>query len=932
VKKDQVYAVVDIESTGGSIGKGERMIQFACVLVSNGQIIERFDTYVNPLKQVPQRIQELTGIQPKQLKSAPLFEDLAEFIYDLLEDTIFVAHNVAFDFRFLNEELINAGMAPLTIPAIDTVELAQILFPTADSYNLQELVDWLGYELDQPHHALFDAEATAYLLQKLSQKVKELPLVTLEKLVDFSVYCTAETSHFFKHALEDLKENPKDLPESLMVVEGLALKQATSITDAYNYREEKVFPQTKDEKNDLYQNKLMYREEQAKMMDAIYTYMQADETSEELAIEAAPGSGKTIGYLLPAVYTGTPSSPIVISTYTTLLQKQLVEETIPFLNDLGPFDLSVALVKSRRHYLSLEIFEQKLKQVSSQEVEAFFCMRILVWLTETETGDLEELGAAGHDTHDFWNEIRSRKQSKIKKNSKWQKLEFYTKAKKRVEKASIIVTNHAFLAHELQNEEKVLPEFKQLIIDEAHHWPQMLQEASIERASNGQFKNLFAQLGTQQAEGTLLAQFTKFIPKKLVKKYQIDSIEATMRLIEEEWESILTNWLNDLATESGTEEGNWQEKTIDVSKQTVRHKKQLKQLNGLLGDLLFVGNHMVENCVKESKQLTVIERGYVNNFFETLEKLSDWKQALKSIFSQSEGIKLSWAEFHRKNPLSTLSFQSISTKKYRQLNRRIHQLSHVIYTSSTLSVNGSLSYFKEQIEHQEVTYLQLKEPFDYGKQARIFVPSNGSIQPFKDDVRYVESLAQSIEQLTKGIDENCLVLFRSIETLHSVYRILSQQRSLVNRAILAQHVNGTRNKLLKQFKQSENALLLGTDTFWEGIDLPGEALRMVIVTRLPFDSPDKPLVKWRHQQLEKEGENPFVRDLLPQAVLKMKQGFGRLIRSNQDKGVCIILDDRLLTASYGKVFKAGFPETVAIEEYSFDEIRREIEVFLKSSL
>lgn len=182
MNESPIYAIVDIEATSGSLHSDEGMIQFACILFQDGRVLEEFNTLVNPLKQVPVRIQELTGITQQDVDYAPLFEEIAPIIHELLQETIFVAHNVAFDFEFLNEQFQRVGLPSLEIPAMDTVVLSQILFPNANYYNLQELTEWLGYDLDTPHDALYDARATVFLLRQLLQKVGQLPVVTLQQL------------------------------------------------------------------------------------------------------------------------------------------------------------------------------------------------------------------------------------------------------------------------------------------------------------------------------------------------------------------------------------------------------------------------------------------------------------------------------------------------------------------------------------------------------------------------------------------------------------------------------------------------------------------------------------------------------------------------------------------------------------------------------
>lgn len=932
MKKEQVYAIVDIESTGGSIGTGERMIQFACVLVRNGKVLEKFNTYVNPLKQVPKQIQELTGIRPNDLKGAPFFEDIAELIHGLLEDTIFVAHNVGFDYRFLNEEFNNVGLRSLTIPAIDTVELSQILFPRADSYNLQELADWLGYDLDRPHDALGDAEATTFILQKLEKRVLELPLVTLEKLVELSSYCVAETHLFFDDVLAEMKETPANLSDDLIVVEGIALRNPSASKGSQEalYRTESFYPKTTIEKENLFNGDLLTREDQEEMMDAVYHFLNEENPEKELAIEVGSGAGKSLGYLLPASFLATSSKPVVISTYTTVLQKQLLEETIPILKKLLPFELNVALVKSRRHYLSLERFDQKLRQATPDNVEALLCMRLLVWLTETVTGDLEEISAGSHNNHDFWQEVRSRKSSEALNQKNWSEFDFYTRLQKQIQGSSILVTNHAFLAYDWKKEEKMLPKFARLIVDEAHHLPDVLQEASVETLNGHMLKNFLKALGNQVSERSLVAELTPLLPRQILKKHQLDTLDMNRQFLEEEWNEFVKHWLSKLETDEmfGNTVLEWKEREFSTNNQTLLEKKMLKRIKVLTNEILFLGNHIVEVCLKESKQLSLTERFTVDQLYYVLLQLTEWENTLSKIFAPHDGEKLNWVSYYTKNAFRSITFQSNRTQSSQQLLEKLHSCSHVLYTSSTLSVDDDLRFFKEQIGTNKIDFLTLSSPYDYQNQVKVFLPS-GTGQPLKENKKqYVKILADSIEKIVQEVDENTLVLFRSLETLQHVYYELKSHSVLNGYEVLAQHLSGTRTKLLKQFKKSKKTVLLGADSFWEGIDLPGNTLRVVIVTRLPFDSPDIPLIKRRHQQLEKAGKNPFTMDLLPNAVLKMKQGFGRLIRSPEDKGAFIILDDRFLYSSYGKLFQKAIPENVTIEEISLTEIGKSIKLFL----
>src|SRR5699024_7365520 len=214
-KKAPIYSVVDLETTGTNVNHGDRIIQIGCVLVQDGEIINHFETKINPREKIPRSIVQLTGIEDKDVRKAPLFEDIAGTIYSLLAETTFVAHNVNFDFPFLNAELERAGYPSLSIPAIDTVTLSQILLPTAKSFRLRDLTSSLHIEHDHPHSAVSDAEATADLLNDLLKRVQELPTLTLEKITQLKLNLPQQTAGVFDAELQRRRKSPQPLSEEM---------------------------------------------------------------------------------------------------------------------------------------------------------------------------------------------------------------------------------------------------------------------------------------------------------------------------------------------------------------------------------------------------------------------------------------------------------------------------------------------------------------------------------------------------------------------------------------------------------------------------------------------------------------------------------------------------------------------------------------------
>lgn len=927
MKKDQLYAVVDIEATGASIGRDERMIQFACVLIKNNQVVESFDTFVNPSRKVNKTIRDLTGISSKDLATAPYFEDIAHIIHTLLEDTIFVAHNVAFDFHFLNECFKRVGEAPLTIPAIDTVELAQILYPTEESYQLKDLVGSLGYTLNQAHNALFDAQATAFLLQKLDEKINRLPLITVESLSDLSASLTADTGVFIQHVLEDMKEQPSDLNEDIVIVHGLALKKPVYLEEQEQFRGASSYPYKELEKERVMADLSLHkRENQFTMMNVVFDYLKQKAPNYTQFIEAAPGSGKTFGYLFPSVYVASKENKIVLSTYTKVLQKQIVDEAIPLLNASLPFQRTAALLKSVSHYLSLSAFYTKWKQVSPSDIEAFFCMKILVWLTETDEGDLEEIGVGSRLLHHFWQEIKS-PYSSLSSSVDFEAFDYLSRRDKRIEQASILVSNHAYLLNEWRNQSDTTLS-STLILDEAHHVPDVIEESATVAFHSKRVLSSLKKMGSQTKEDSILFQLHA-LETSHIKPYQLATLESVVNVLLEELDEWIAKWINWMMTTGQVDQDilEWKEESLNFTQVSIDIKRDTKFIKQSLSELLYVGKQLLQTL--ESNELNKAERKSVKQLKGTLEIIENETVLFDYVFFERTDNSQTGVRFYSKNPTQTLSFMKYNQEKKEDMLETLKKHSHVLLTSSTLAVNGSVRYMQKALDLEEAECVIFDSPYNYEEQGRLFVPLEDSIQASKRGLKpYASYLAEQIEQLVHKTDENCLVLFRSQEVIQEVYRLLTKRHSLQNKTILAQYVSGTPTKISKLFKKASQSIVLGSDSFWEGVDFPEDELKVVIITRLPFDSPEMPLVKKRHKELLDRGDNPFVHDLLPRAVVKFKQGIGRLIRSPKDKGVWVVLDRRMVDASYASVFLDSLPEKLKVEERPIKEIAQEIQTFL----
>lgn len=931
MRTDELYAIVDIEATGGSIGADERIIQFACVLLKNNQVVHRFDTLVNPNKKIPKPIERLTGIKNKDVQDAPYFEEIAPMILSLLEDAIFVAHNVGFDYRFLNEQLKAHGFKQLNIPAVDTVELTQIMYPTLDSFQLEDIAAFLGYTLNDAHDALADANATVHVLQKLFERAIQLPLVTLEKLHELAACTTHETALFFEAAFQHAKSIFEPLSDELVIVNQIAIQKPNQLHQKQTESlEQLAYPITKEEKATYVLNGHDFRETQAHMMDLIQDYFSEEVSLEKLAIEAPPGIGKSLGYLFPAVFHASTEEKVVVSTYTTLLQEQLLNDTVPKIEEMLDYKIPTTLVKSKSHYLSLSIFERWLKEIKPNDSEAYLCMRVLVWLTDTQTGDLSEMNAGSHLDLDFWQEIRVSNHPYVDEH--WKPFDFFERVKKNIAQAKVIITNHHFLAYDWQNDQPTIPKLTQLIVDEAHHFPEVASKAGTMDLKGIELFRQFEKMGNLLEQTGLFKLMDQLQKDKIIKAYDLLNIERNMQIILESWDSFYNRQVDFYEKQdfSTRKDSNFVEHEIKLSYFSMKEKKVIKTIVHSVDEFMNTGFKITKKATENFDQLNNEMQLLLLEFGKFIRFLKEWKQSFKAILMQDDNAReaLRWVSYVPGNVEPTFHFHVLKWGEGNSFIDYLATQAKVIFTSSTLSINNSEDYFSGQLNNLPLRFHQLESPYNYGEQVRVMLPEQ-RINPKEVKASdYSKRLATEIKDILKNTRVNSIVLFRSLSILKEVYELIKDDPDLSEHRILAQSITGTRNRILKNFKRHTPSVILGADSFFEGIDLPNEELELVILTRLPFPAPNSPIMRLKTEYLTSQGINPFMGEYLPQALMKFRQAFGRLIRNKTDKGVLVVLDERFVSASYANLFKSTLPNGVPIEIYKNDDLGIKIQDFI----
>lgn len=929
------FVVTDFETTGHASKGNDRIIQASFVVVENKQITGQYTSFFNPEMPIPTFIEELTGISDDLVQAAPFFHEAAKDILPLLNGAVFVAHNVAFDLQFLQAELKRAGCNAFSGAAIDTVELARIVWPTSDSYKLGELAGNLGLVHDRPHQADSDAYVTAEILLLMIEKLEQLPMVTLEKLERLSLRLKSDVYLLIKAIIQDKQSNIEQLPEQLEVYRGLALRKK-KLEQRMIEKNIPSYPETDEEKATLFEAipHFELRTSQMDMMDLVWNSLQ---TPQHLAIEAGTGTGKSLGYLLPAVYQSKQEKePVIVSTYTVLLQQQLLQKEISQLQKLLPFPVRAAVLKGRNHYIDLYKFSQSLKAANDNYDFTLAKMQILIWLLETETGDMDEINlSSGGEL--FWNEVRQDSHYMNKGRKAWLDKDFYLHAKKQAKEADIVITNHSLLVTDLTKESSLFPACRHVIIDEAHHFERAARDRLGSAIDPLSCKQLFGKVGTfEQKE--LFYQI-----ERLFVKYQSSDTEdrritfnrqlQALQLESDEWFKILQMYFE---RHTKKRAGNWHRRQLRLTPETrsllywEHIEYGAERIDSLLSELIASMKQRLAELDGFRAQMSASEQVKMDSFKEAAEEWQEFQQALLRLIFRPEEDEVIWMEGDSRSLANTFVIKSHPMEAARRIQETLLCQKNVVFTSATLTVNGSFRFFTAEtglaaFDHKEAI---LPSPFDFKQNCRMIIPNDVPEVKSVHQEDYIEALANHLTAVAEAAKGRMLVLFTSFDMMKRTYDLMKDSGLLDDYVLLAQGItNGSRIRLTRNFQRFDKAILFGTNSFWEGIDIPGEDLSCLIIVRLPFSAPDEPFTQAKSEQLSQLGKNAFSAYSLPQAVLRFRQGFGRLIRSSTDRGVIIVFDRRIESKAYGKTFLHSLPD-IPVEEASLSETISIIESWL----
>ncbi len=595
------------------------------------------------------------------------------------------------------------------------------------------------------------------------------------------------------------------------------------------------------------------RSAQIEMAEAIAN---AISTKQHLIAEAGTGTGKTFAYLVPAILSGKKT---IISTGTKNLQDQLFNKDLPVIRKAMKKPFLAALLKGRSNYLCTYRLQNALTStIGFTKEDAGALAKISAWAKRTQVGDIAEMSGVT-EGDPIWYQATSTPDNCLGQDCPDYADCYLVKARKNAQEADIIVVNHHLLCADWSIRDngfgELLPTAEVVVIDEAHQL--------ADTASNFLGVNLGAKQLSDLAQDALMEYFKDAT--------DLPALRTACEDLEHE--------IKDLRLAFGVElkRGDWQE--ID------NNPKILGGLNALKEQL---------QRVTDQLNLASVKTKALDSCFKRAE---DLLQKLKLIMDEKGGKWIRWYEIHRKTFTLSLTPLDIASE-FRQFMQQ-HQAAW-IFTSATLSIANGFDYFANNLGLSQAASESWGSPFDYPNQSLFYHPK-GLPQP--NDPNFIPLIIEFVLPVLKASQGRAFFLFTSHRALNQAAEILGKE---LKYPLLIQ---GSRPKalLLEQFKEAGNAVLLGTSSFWEGVDVRGEALSCVIIDKLPFASPGDPVLKARLDAMTQQGKNPFFEYQLPTAVIALRQGIGRLIRDVTDRGVLMVCDPRLLKRSYGQLFLDSVP-------------------------
>ena len=913
----QEYIAFDFETTGLS-PDGDRIIEIAAIKYVDGEPIDRFVSLVNPERQIDPFITDITGISDKMVKGKPIELDILDDFLEFLSNKPLVAHNISFDKNFLDKICERYEKPKKNNLLFDTLQLSRTLLFFHPVHNLGSISEYFGFSSTGSHRAEKDTENCGLIFQELIHEAASYPLEIISKVLEVTSSINAPNNDLYLNIAKELKlignidsgltrsKIEKNIYNNIYINKGSSNISNISESDLFN---ENGILSTNIENYEYRSNQEAYSSKIQKIMDGPKNIG---------VLEAGTGLGKTLGYLFPAIKNSKEKGKcVLISCNTKNLQDQLFYKDLPILCNALGVSLNASLLKGRSNYICKTklswLLNEKNKILSSKDIESL--LPLIVWLSYTNTGDLSECSG-------FWNSRPLKVPSLIKSEKGYCTTSicgqndgcYFGKIRRAAQNTELLIINHALLFAEIESS-GILPDHDTIIIDEAHNlvdtaYKQMQKSINafpiISAIDKIDPKNKSANYWRKQLD--FVAGKNKSISKLIIDLNQ--SIDSSKTKANSLFNEIIFNVKSRFNPTS-----KYSEKYIiyDLKEEYGIFNKETKLLKDSINEILRVLNSI--NI--QIKSLDDIN----GDFSEIFAQIDSFVDSLNNILILINDLTheqnkdwVYWQEgtFRNEKDFELVLYGSPIDISKNLVDKFFKKIDYCILTSATLRVDDSFEYYFSRtglnsLDIDNVSSGIFQSPFYYEDQVTYFqyVGKDGQDPVLQSNLIY---------ELHKRYNKRILVLFTSKFALTNTYHELRKKPDSKDMPIFAQTRGSSRHSIIKGMHATKNGIILGTNTFWEGIDLPGELLEILILVKLPFGVPTEPISKAFSNLLASQNRSPFLDFNVPESVIKFRQGFGRLIRTVHDSGVFFVMDERVAKKQYGRSFSDSIP--VEMKQFS----------------
>jgi ATP-dependent DNA helicase DinG len=928
---------LDLETTGLDAER-DAILEIGVVKFRGDEVLEEWSAVINPDRPIPAKITELTGITEAMVKAEGIkLWDGLRVVNEIAGKFPIIGHNIAFDLAFMRRQrLLDKN------PSIDTFELAGILVPHAGRYSLGALAKELGITLPATHRALDDARVAHQLYLKCFERATALPKDTLEEIT--------RVATFSGWTLADFWSDAKDAQERGVFTTsiGAALKKSTASgrrtaapTTVLRRRaqleakplvaKEVIQTLDVDRTADLlgptgpFAKTFPNYESRPQQIDMLRKVAQTFNEGGVSFIEAGTGTGKSVAYLIPSMLWAIQNGQrVIISTNTINLQEQLVDKDVPAVIELLGQEARAAVMKGKGRYVCPSRVND-LRRAGPRTVdEVRVLTKILIWQPNTLTGDADELFIPSPGERIAFQHLSAQNPA-CNMNTCSATDCYFHQARRLAESAHVVIVNHALLLADIAVENRALPEYKYLVVDEAHHLESAATDSLTFMLDRDEVGRMLSELGrTQRGKVTGLlpdigAKIRSSLP--IDKSAPLEAgIDKAMQSAGEFWNAttmFFDEGIEFFAAEAQAETDYSQKIRITP---TLRNRPGWTRVETAFERFLTACQQLTKPLNGLYKELTnLLEVG--SGDFDVLNAqlgshlrfLVETAEQLNGVIGKPNDKMIYWADLElrrmaqgnraARNPKLTLNAAPLHVGPL--VRQHLWEGKEaVVMTSATMQTStrgqSNFGYIKGRLDAQDADALALTSPFDYKASTLVYLVTD---VPEPNQQGYQQMVERGLIELFRASEGRGLALFTSYTALRSTGRVIAPELQKDDILVYEQGDGTSRRVMIEQFKAAERAVMLGTRSFWEGVDIQGERLSALAITKLPFDVPTDPVFAARSETFE----NPFNDYSVPETVLRFRQGFGRLIRSKSDRGVIVVFDRRLISKTYGASFLNALP-------------------------